>query len=85
MKLEISDLAFSYEDRPLFSSLSLSVKEGEFVSILGPSGCGKSTILKLLTGVLKKESGSVLVDGKELSGAGGHFAYMPQNVHLFPW
>ena len=67
MKLEISDLAFSYEDRPLFSSLSLSVKEGEFVSILGPSGCGKSTILKLLTGVLKKESGSVLVDGKELS------------------
>ena len=85
MKLEISDLAFSYEDRPLFSSLSLSVKEGEFVSILGPSGCGKSTILKLLTGVLKKESGSVLVDGKELSGAGGHFAYMPQNDLLFPW
>ena len=74
MKLEISDLAFSYEDRPLFSSLSLPVKEGEFVSILGPSGCGKSTILKLLTGVLKKESRSVLVDGQELSGAAGHFA-----------
>ena len=53
MKLEISDLSFSYEDKPVLDQLSLSVREGEFVSILGPSGCGKSTILKLLTGVLK--------------------------------
>ena len=36
MKLEISDLSFSYEDKPVLDQLSLSVREGEFVSILGP-------------------------------------------------
>ena len=85
MKLEISDLSFSYEDKPVLDQLSLSVREGEFVSILGPSGCGKSTILKLLTGVLKKESGSLLANGREISHPAEHFAYMPQNDLLFPW
>lgn len=84
MKLEISDLSFSYEDKPVLDQLSLSVREGEFVSILGPSGCGKSTILKLLTGVLKKGSGSLLADGREISNPADHFAYMPQNDLLFP-
>lgn len=85
MKLEISDLTFSYEDKPVLNSLSLSLAEGEFVSILGPSGCGKSTILKLLTGVLTKKSGTLFVDGEEITGPSGHFAYMPQNDLLFPW
>ena len=85
MKLEISDLNFSYKDKQVLRGLSLSVKEREFVSILGPSGCGKSTILKLLTGVLKKESGSLLADGREISNPSEHFAYMPQNDLLFPW
>ena len=71
MKLEISDLAFSYEDRPLFSSLSLSVKEGEFVSILGPSGCGKSTFLKTLNRMNDlvpnvKIEGEVLLDNENI-------------------
>ena len=69
----------------MLDQLSLSVREGEFVSILGPSGCGKSTILKLLTGVLKKESGSLLANGREISHPAEHFAYMPQNDLLFPW
>lgn len=85
MKLEISDLNFSYKDKQVLRGLSFSVKEREFVSILGPSGCGKSTILKLLTGVLKKESGALLADGREISNPSEHFAYMPQNDLLFPW
>lgn len=85
MKLELSDLTFSYGESPLFKGLSFSVGEGEFVSLLGPSGCGKSTILKLLTGVLKKQGGTIQVDGKEILDPAGHFAYMPQNDLLFPW
>ena len=85
MKLEVSGLSFSYGDREIIRNLDFQIKEGEFVSILGASGCGKSTILKLLTGELHPSSGTICVDGEEIRGMTGHFAYMPQNDLLFPW
>ena len=69
----------------MLDQLDIQVGEGEFVSILGASGCGKSTILKLLTGVLTPAAGRIAVDGEEIHGMTGHFAYMPQNDLLFPW
>lgn len=85
MKLEISGLTFSYENKKIFDNLEFSVREGEFVSLLGPSGCGKSTLLKLLTGVIFPEEGHITADGQEIKGITEHFAYMPQNDLLFPW
>ena len=85
MKLSVDSLSFSYESKKLFDHISFSVREGEFVSILGPSGCGKSTILKLLTGVISPESGTIHVEEEEVRGVTEHFAYMPQNDLLFPW
>lgn len=85
MKLEISGLTFSYENKKIFDGLEFSIREGEFVSLLGPSGCGKSSLLKLLTGVIAPEKGHILTDGQEIRGITEHFAYMPQNDLLFPW
>ena len=85
MKLEISGLTFSYENKKIFDGLEFSIREGEFVSLLGPSGCGKSTLLKLLTGVIAPEEGSILTDGQKIRGITEHFAYMPQDDLLFPW
>ena len=85
MKLEVSGLSFSYDNKKLFENLDFSIKEGEFVSLLGPSGCGKSTILKLLTGVIQAETGRITVDGQPVTGLSEQFAYMPQNDLLFPW
>lgn len=85
VKLEVSGLSFSYDNKKLFENLDFSIKEGEFVSLLGPSGCGKSTILKLLTGVIQAETGRITVDGPPVTGLSEHFAYMPQNDLLFPW
>ena len=84
-KVEVRRLCFQYERKPLLDNVSLNVAEGEFVSLLGASGCGKSTVLNLLAGILRPDSGEVLVDGQPLSGMTGHFAYMPQNDLLFPW
>ena len=85
MKLEVSGLNFYYEDKKILNEMDFSVADGEFVSLLGPSGCGKSTILKLMTGIIRPDSGEIRVDQEPIRGITEHFAYMPQNDLLFPW
>src|SRR5215210_5939586 len=69
--LQTVDLKKSYKigklDVPALRGVILNVDEGEFVAIMGPSGCGKSTLLHLLGGLLSPSSGSILIDGEDLS------------------
>lgn len=48
--------------------LSLSVEQGEFVSLVGPSGCGKTTLLSIIAGLLSPSRGKVFVNGHSLKG-----------------
>ena len=54
-------------DIPVIEDLSLSIHEGEFLTLLGPSGCGKTTILRMIGGFEKPDSGSIFMEGKEIS------------------
>jgi len=61
------------------------VTEGEFVAIVGPSGCGKSTLLRIIAGLLRHTSGSVLLDGKEVTGAQTGLGIVFQSPVLLEW
>src|SRR5437588_6714282 len=65
--------------------VSLSVAEAEFVCLVGASGCGKSTLLNIIAGLEKPDSGTVLADGKPVTGPGRERLVMFQESALFPW
>ncbi len=65
--------------------LSLDVGDGEFVAIVGPSGCGKSTLMKIISGFLPPDTGSVRVDGDVVRGPGPGGIVISQHGSVFPW
>jgi NitT/TauT family transport system ATP-binding protein len=66
-------------------NFDIDIGEGEFVSIVGPSGCGKSTFLNVLLGLIKPDSGDILMHGKKISGPGTDRAMVFQEFGLLPW
>ncbi|MFD2613131.1 ABC transporter ATP-binding protein [Paenibacillus gansuensis] len=66
-------------------NLSLTVEQGEFVSLVGPSGCGKTTLLSIIAGIILPTEGSVQVSGHRVFGPSPKVGYMLQQDYLFPW
>ena len=87
MKLEIQNLTAGYDQDVILKAFSLSVEEGEFLSLLGPSGCGKSTLLKTIAGIVPAKCGSVLLDGQDITALPIHkrgTTVLFQDMRLFP-
>jgi sulfonate transport system ATP-binding protein len=70
---------------PAIGSASLSVADGEFVSIVGPTGCGKTTLLNIAAGLVAPSSGRVEIFGAPLAGLNRQAGYLFQAEALFPW
>lgn len=66
-------------------NISLSINEGEFVSLLGPSGCGKSTILSIMAGIVEQTTGEVILEERPIKETSLAIGYMLQQDYLFPW
>ena len=67
------------------NEIDLTLHSGEFISLVGPSGCGKSTILRLIAGLIGPTTGSVTVDGKEVTEPSPERGMVFQKPTLFPW
>ncbi|MFB6120853.1 MAG: ABC transporter ATP-binding protein [Halobacteriaceae archaeon] len=71
--LELDGVTKLYGEEAAVSDLSLSVRDGELLTLLGPSGCGKTTTLQLLAGLERPTDGAVVIDGERVAGGDGSF------------
>lgn len=66
-ELAANELTLGYDKQEIIRSLGISIPEGKVTALVGPNGCGKSTLLRGLARLMSPKSGSVLLDGKEIS------------------
>lgn len=75
----------SFGEKQVLRDVSITLNEGEIVSLLGISGSGKTTLFNVLSGIYKPDSGSVLLNGKDVTAKPGEISYMLQKDLLFPY
>jgi zinc transport system ATP-binding protein len=80
--IEIQDVCFSYNGRPVLKDVNLKVEKGEFLAMIGPNGGGKTTLLKLMLGLLVADMGSIRILGIPPAEASYRLGYVPQDVHI---
>jgi len=88
--LEGANLVAAYGVVPILHECSVKVEKGELAVIVGPNGAGKSTVMRVLLGMLEATSGSVTLDGNDISMLSTQerislgLAFVPQNKNVFP-
>lgn len=86
--IEIHDLSKSYGEIHALQSASLTIQKGEIVGLLGPNGAGKTTLMKMLTGVLEPDTGTITINEldiiKDRKKVQAKIGYLPENAPLYP-
>jgi lipopolysaccharide export system ATP-binding protein len=87
--LSVQDISKSFKLRKVVKNLSLEIKSGEVVGLLGPNGAGKTTAFYMIVGLIAADSGTILLDGKDLTAQPMHrraklgLGYLPQEASIF--
>ena len=87
--LSAQDISKSFKLRKVVKSLSLEIKSGEVVGLLGPNGAGKTTAFYMIVGLISADSGTILLDGQDLTAQPMHrraklgLGYLPQEASIF--
>jgi len=66
--LEVKDLNIAFGGLKAVDRFNITIEKGELYGLIGPNGAGKTTVFNLLTGVYKPDSGSISLDGKDITG-----------------
>ena len=64
--IEVKNITKSYGNKKVVDNVSLNIQEGKITSFIGPNGAGKSTLLSIMSRLLKRDFGEVLLDGKDI-------------------
>lgn len=65
--IELKHISVAFDGEPILQDLNLSIRDGEFVTLLGPSGCGKTTTLRIIGGFVNPDAGDILFNGKRIN------------------
>lgn len=81
--MEVHDLHFGYTDHKILQGVHLEVKAGEIICLFGPNGCGKTTLLECMLGLIKSQSGSIMLGSRDIRTMkereiSRHIAFVPQ-------
>lgn len=84
--LEVKNLNKRYGDKNAINDVSFSIDNGKIVGLLGPNGSGKTTFIKMVVGLLKKNSGEILIDGTKVGvETKALVSYLPDKDFLYKW
>lgn len=84
--VKVSNLQKSYSNKKALDNINLEIETGKIVGLLGPNGSGKTTFLKIAAGILKQNSGEILIDGKKPGTyTKSIVSYLPDKDFLFKW
>lgn len=83
--LKCQDLQISLDRLLVLQDINFCIDTLEYVTIVGPSGCGKSTLFNVISGLIKPDLGSVVIEQADCTGKTGHVGYMQQKDLLLPW
>ena len=84
-KLRVKNITVNFEEKSIIEDVTLTLNEGEIVSILGVSGVGKTTLFNVIAGLINPCIGTVELDGENIIGKSGKISYMLQKDLLFPF
>ncbi len=82
---EAKNIYKSYDGEEILNNITVSLEEGELVSLLGVSGIGKTTLFNIMSGLEKPDSGKVILNGEDVSAIPGKISYMQQKDLLLPF
>lgn len=87
--LTVQHLSKRYRQRPVLRDVSVEIKRGEAVALLGPNGAGKTTCFYIITGLINADSGSIMLDGQDITSLPMYrrarlgIGYLPQESSIF--
>lgn len=84
-KLEVRNVSKRFDGKSILRDVSIELNRGELVCLLGVSGGGKSTLFNIISGLIRPDCGSVLLDGEEITNQPGRVSYMLQKDMLLPY
>ncbi|MDO6407997.1 spermidine/putrescine ABC transporter ATP-binding protein PotA [Pantoea phytobeneficialis] len=83
----LSGISKAFDGKSIISDFQLTIRHGEFITLLGPSGCGKTTILRLIAGLEEADNGRIILDGNDITDTPAehrHINTVFQSYALFP-
>jgi nitrate/nitrite transport system ATP-binding protein len=83
--LELTHIGKGFGGPPILTGVNLAIERGEFVAIVGYSGSGKTTLISLIAGLLRPDTGTVKLNGAEITAPGPDRGVVFQNYSLLPW